>query len=260
MRSRLPISRTFIAFKLVSGLKVNFKKNALVAVGDAVSTDISEMVFGCPGVLFGFNNLGIALGSKSKSLTVWDTILHKFQQRLNTWQRRYLTKGGRLMLIQGVLSILPIYYLTLFQMPASVENQMISIIRKFLWGSSNSIKKSWVGWKRIRLPKERGGVGIKKLRIMNTALHAKWVWRYEKEKKVFMEVYCNQKFGGHVDALFPNDCARMVGKILWTGILKSKPIIQQNSTLIVFSGNGVFLWEDKWKGLYTLVYIYMYSF
>ncbi|XP_026383684.1 uncharacterized protein LOC113279200 [Papaver somniferum] len=61
---------------------------------------------------------------------------------------------------------------------------------------------------------------------MNRALHAKWVWRYEKEKKALWRSIIHQKFGGHVDALVPNDCSKPVGKILWTGILKSKPIVQ----------------------------------
>lgn len=36
--------------------------------------------------------------------------------------------------------------------------------------------------KKIVLPKKKGGVNIKKLDLVNKALHVKWRWRYKMEK------------------------------------------------------------------------------
>ncbi|XP_026378165.1 uncharacterized protein LOC113272563 [Papaver somniferum] len=149
--------------------------------------------------------------------------LKKFQQRLSNWQRRYLSKGGRLMLIKHVLCNLPIYYMSLFQIPSSVEKQLDNIMRCFLWGADK--KMGWVGWNKVNLSKQRGGVGVKRLRLIDRDLHAKWIWRYNTERKAFRRSIINQKFGGSKDALLPNDSKTSVetsvGKSFWHGISSS---------------------------------------
>lgn len=54
------------------------------------------------------------------------------------------------------------------------------------------------------LSKDRGGVGLRKLRLMNKALHAKRIWRYKIEKKALWRGLVQQKLGGNNLALFPN--------------------------------------------------------
>lgn len=80
---------------------------------------------------------------------------------------------------------------------------MERIMRQFFWGSSNNnVKKGWVGFKKLALSKERGGVGFKKLRLMNMALHAKWIWRYGKEEKALWRKVVNHKFDGNPKAFY----------------------------------------------------------
>ncbi|XP_026450966.1 uncharacterized protein LOC113351131 [Papaver somniferum] len=126
------LKNLLIAYEMVSGLKVNFKKSSLVAIGNAQFANSCALSFGCPVVQFSLNYLGIPIGSKSKSVTVWEVILQKFQKRLRNWQRRYLSKGGRLILIKHVLCSLPIYYLSLFQIPASIKKINGQHMRSFL--------------------------------------------------------------------------------------------------------------------------------
>lgn len=57
--------------------------------------------------------------------------------------------------------------------------------------------------KKLKLPKEGGGVGIKKLRLMNKSLHAKWIWRYDNEENALWRRIVNHKFGGIERAFLP---------------------------------------------------------
>lgn len=136
------LKKIVLGFELVFGLKVNFKKSAFVPVGNAVNVVESATIFGYQLTSLPMKYLRIPLGSKSKIVGVWDVIIQKFQKKLSLWQRKYLSKGGRLMLIQNVLSIFPIYYLSLFQIPASVEKQMETVMRQFLWGTVNKKLKN----------------------------------------------------------------------------------------------------------------------
>lgn len=71
------------------------------------------------------------------------------------------------------------------------------IMRDFIWGSSATTKKrSWVSWTKATLSKKRGGIGIKKLKLANEALHCKWIRRYGSEKNSLWRKIVYQKFGG----------------------------------------------------------------
>jgi len=49
--------------------------------------------------------LGLPLGTKFKDRVIWNPILEKLEQRLASWKRLYLSKGGKVTLIK----ILPTY-------------------------------------------------------------------------------------------------------------------------------------------------------
>jgi hypothetical protein len=54
----------------------------------------------------------------------------------------------------------------------------MSIQRIFLWGGGIDCKKvCWVSWDRICQPKEKGGLGIKNLKLFNSFVLCKWKWR-----------------------------------------------------------------------------------
>ena len=63
----------------------------------------------------------LPLGAKHNSQRVWDGVEERFRKRLALWKRHYISKGGRRTLIRSTLSNLPIYIMSLFHLPKSVE-------------------------------------------------------------------------------------------------------------------------------------------
>ena len=51
----------------------------------------------------------------------WDPVVVKMEKRLQSWKKAFLSRGGRLTLIQSALGSLPIYYMSLFKIPCGVE-------------------------------------------------------------------------------------------------------------------------------------------
>ena len=85
--------------------------------------------------------------------------------------------GGRITLINSVLTTLPIYLLSFFRIPKKVVQKIVTIQRNFLWGGDFEANKiPWVKWDTICLPKNKGGLGIKDLIKFNEALLGKWGW------------------------------------------------------------------------------------
>jgi hypothetical protein len=67
--------------------------------------------------------LGLPLGTKYKDSNIWMSIIEKMENRLAGWKRLYLSKGGRLTLINSTFSNLPTYILSLFPIPVGVANR-----------------------------------------------------------------------------------------------------------------------------------------
>ncbi|KAK3229395.1 hypothetical protein Dsin_001276 [Dipteronia sinensis] len=61
--------------------------------------------------------------------------------RLTPWKRRFLSKGGRLILIKAVLSSLPTYFLSVFKVPGGVAQMIERFQRNFFWGDGNAKRK-----------------------------------------------------------------------------------------------------------------------
>jgi len=86
----------------------------------------------CSQLEIPFSYLGIPVGVSSKSWVVWQPIIRKFEAKLAKWKQRYLSMGGRITLINSVLTALPIYLLSFFRIPKKVVQKIVTIQRNFL--------------------------------------------------------------------------------------------------------------------------------
>ena len=124
-----------------------------------------------------FVYLGIPIGANPRRGQMWDPIIKKCERALSKWKQRHLSFGGRVTLIQSVLNSIPIYFLSFFRIPKKVEEKLVSLQRKFLWGEGPDKNKiAWIKWNIVCLPKEKGGLGLKDINTFNLALLGKWRW------------------------------------------------------------------------------------
>ena len=129
--------------------------------------NIEELVeiLGCKISALPITYLGLPLGAKFNSTSIWDLILEKMERRLVGWKRLYLSKRGKLTLLKSTLSNLPTYFLSLFHLPAGVADKLDRIQRNFLWsGMGDSQTFHLVKWANICEPIQSGGLGVKNLR------------------------------------------------------------------------------------------------
>lgn len=83
--------------------------------------------------------------------------------------------GGRIILLNSVLNAIPIFYLSFLRMLVKVWRRLVRIQREFLWGEVGGGRKiNWVKWSKVCQPKEKGGLGIRDIRLVNLSLLAKW--------------------------------------------------------------------------------------
>ena len=90
------------------------------------------------------------------------------------WKRQYISKRVRLTLIRSTLSIMSIYFMSLFCMPRQVRLRLEKIQRDLLWGGRALVQKlHLVRWNTVCLEKRKSGLGVKNLSLVNTTLLSK---------------------------------------------------------------------------------------
>jgi hypothetical protein len=146
-------------FEMASGLKINFWKSCLLGVNvDNEFLLMASDFLHCRIGLLPSTYLGLPVGANPRLCSTWKPMLDAFNSRLGSWGNKYISLGGRIVLINAVLNALPIFYLSYLRMPTKVWREVVKIQRRFFWsGLSNKNRMCWVKWEEICKPKKEGG-------------------------------------------------------------------------------------------------------
>jgi hypothetical protein len=135
---------------------------------------------------------------------------------------------GRLVLIKSVLSVLPIFQCFAMLAPIGIMNQIGLNIIKILWQGGKSITKNYhlINWKIVKVPKDRGGLGVKDLSLMNMAMGTKLLWRMttgrlERWKKILWKKY----FKGARNRCLENLVEPQKGSHIWKLLKSIDPLL-----------------------------------
>jgi hypothetical protein len=239
------------AFGEVSGLKINFHKSELFCFGLSSEEEnkYSEL-FGCSLGRYPFKYLGIPMHYKKLLNADWKVVEHRFEKKLSSWKGKHLSVGGRLVLIESVLSSLAMFMMSFFEVPREVLKKLDYYRSRFFWQADGNKKKyRLTRWNIICEPKDQGGLGIKDLDIHNQCLLSKWLfklineegmWQTLLKRKYIKDKTIGQLYKGPRDSHF------------WSGLMKVKERFLDMGSFQVNKGDITRFWEDKWLGDFKL--------
>ncbi|GKV26106.1 hypothetical protein SLEP1_g35459 [Rubroshorea leprosula] len=245
-------------FEMAAGLKINFGKSQLMGIG--VEDDWrNKMAYrlGCKEGEFPIKYLGIPIGGNHRRLKMWQPLLESVMKKLSSWKGRYLSQGGRITLINSVLSSLPVFLMSVYLIPKGTLNSIDKIRRNFLWGGEGGERKiNWVKWDRICKAKEHGGLGVKDLNKFNLALMGKWWSRLAADEEGLWKRVIREKYGGggghwKTWVRSGNDG----GSLWWRDVQRINNADRDNAgwlaegfSLKLGEGKEVSFWWDEWCG------------
>ena len=113
------------AFEQLSRLKIKFHKSELLCFGDAQdkASQYAEL-FGCGLGQFPISYLGIPIHFRRLTIAQWKHVEERLQKRLSRWKGKLLSLGGRLVLINLVLTNMVLYMISFFQIPKGVLHRL----------------------------------------------------------------------------------------------------------------------------------------
>jgi hypothetical protein len=122
--------------------------------------------------------LGLPVPEGQMKKGKFKTLKERFLKRLSDWIEKYLSSGGKEVLIKAVLQALPVYAMSVFQFPIGLIEELNKRIRDFHWGDEHDRRRMhWLSWDKLTRPKLCGGMGFRDFRIYNQALLARQAWR-----------------------------------------------------------------------------------
>ncbi|WMV45337.1 hypothetical protein MTR67_038722 [Solanum verrucosum] len=113
-----------VIFEGISGLHINWRKSMMYPINEVHNMSCLASILGGEIGVLPTIYLGMPLGAKSKSIDIWNSLIEKCEKKLAKWKFQYLSKGGRLTLINSVLDALPTYMMSLFPIPPGVIKRL----------------------------------------------------------------------------------------------------------------------------------------
>jgi hypothetical protein len=108
-------------FEQLSGLKINFHKSEIFYFGKAKEEEEQyKILFGCESGTLPFKYMGIPIHFRRLKNGEWKTVEDRFEIKLSSWIGKLLSYGNRLVLINPVLTSLPMFLLSFLELPKGV--------------------------------------------------------------------------------------------------------------------------------------------
>jgi hypothetical protein len=234
-------------FEQLSGLKINFHKSEVFCFGRAKECEADYInLFGCAAGEFPFRYLGIPIHFRKLKNGEWKPVEDRFEIKLAGWIGKLLSYGDRLVLINSVLTSLPMFLLSFFEIPIGVRKRLDFFRSRFFWQSDGSKRKYRLSkWDIMCRPKDQGGLGIEVLVLKNKCLLSKWLFKILNEEGMWQELVQNKYL--HSLSLSQVKVGSQDSPF-WKGILRVRDDFFSRGHFVLGNGRMIRFWEDTWLG------------
>jgi len=159
-------------FGEASGLKTNVQKSTVVPIHCLEEhRTLLQTHLPCQTSEFPCKYLGVPLSPHKLTKAQAQPIIEKIADRLPSWKADLLTKAGRSVLVQYVLTSMLIYLVLALDLPIGTLQAVDKIRRGFLWKGRKDTRGGHclIAWPKVTRPPELGGLGISDLQRLGWA-------------------------------------------------------------------------------------------
>ncbi|KAK1310312.1 hypothetical protein QJS10_CPA08g00962 [Acorus calamus] len=127
---------------------------------------------------------------------------------------------------------------------ALIKDHAVTYYQKLLNAEHSHPIQHAVNWDTVCLPKEEGGLGLRRLGEWNDAAMGVRFWEIASNQPSLWATWIRRKYlkKKNVWTAFPST----TGTLVWKRILKAGEWIRVKTKYIIFQGNSINLWNDPW--------------
>ncbi|CAB4299175.1 unnamed protein product [Prunus armeniaca] len=189
--------------------------------------------------------LGLSADFGASKQRVFEEVRNKINAKLMGWSEQYLSQAGKEVLIKAVAMAMPNYAMSYFQLPINLCKEIEREIIRYWWKGHKEHKGiHWVGWQRLSMLKEAGGMGFRDLRCFNLAMLAKIGWQIIKHLDSLLATTYRDKYFRSSDFMSPGGGRGTSWG--WKGILQGRKILEAGMRWRIGNGHQVRTCIDKW--------------
>jgi hypothetical protein len=200
----------------------------------------------------GFKYLGFWLKTGSQRVADWNWLITKIEKKIGSWCYRWLSLGGRYILLKSVLESQAVYWMAVELLPKFVIAQIRKLCFKFLWsGNLSSSHIHLCSWEVLSRPKSFGGWGIRDLNLFNFAMLANTLWNTLFREGIWHNIVLD-KYLKHQDVTKWFRSAKFEQSThsrIWRNLLKTVNVINHWHSWLPGKGNKINIGKDFILGL-----------
>jgi hypothetical protein len=84
--------------------------------------------------------------------------------RINQRNEKLLSMGGKEILLKAIAQSIPVYAMSVFNLPKKICKEINNAIARYWWGGTEQNRKiHWMAWWKMSVPKQDGGMGFRDL-------------------------------------------------------------------------------------------------
>ncbi len=238
------------AYSEASGLRINFAKSAIIPINLELHevTGLSRL-FGCEVNSFPFTYLGLPLSPRALRRADFLPLVEKVDKRMAGWKGLLLSRAGRLVLVNSVLSSIPAFFFSTFRVPLWAIKAIDNTRRSLFWKGKRLDNgfHCLVKWDQLCRPKQLGGLRVRNLRATNSSLLMKSFWAFYKgEALPWVKMLRNFHYKRRVPCAAgrtPTNCSP-----IWKGVLSTASAFHASTGFLLGDGKSTSFWHSRWKG------------
>ncbi|CAL4903287.1 unnamed protein product [Urochloa decumbens] len=230
-------------FAAATGLVINYHKSTFVPIHvDPSRAAELAAVLGCPVATFPQSYLGLPLSNKKLPAAVLDALAVKVERCIPSWRVHLPNRGGRLTLVNTVLTAQLTYAAAALLLPKPTIEKVDKPRRGMLWKGATTCSGGdcQVAWVAVWRLKDEGGLGVTDIEVQNTCLLLKTVDKLQQGHDNPWANWVRFWYTPERTAT-PTPCWKMIQGLL--------PLYRGVTTVVLSSGVTTSFWYDNWTSV-----------
>ncbi|KAL9687723.1 hypothetical protein QQ045_032130 [Rhodiola kirilowii] len=249
------IMRILQKYEAVAGQKVNLTKSEVVCNKNIVEHYRAQITEGMRMKLVDAHSayLGLPVNFSNRKAALFRSVEERILRKVGDWKHRFLSSAGREVLIKSVLQSIPNYAMSCFKLPVTLCRKLVKDFLRFWWHRDKTRGIHWVRRDVLQREKGEGGMGFRKMELMNLALLAKQGWRIMTATDLLISKVFKAKYFPDSDMLEASGGSRP--SYAWRGIMAAMDIIRHGAKWDAEEGKHC--WKRDGSGEFTVKGAYL---